>query len=213
MRVGSDSITWEGVIGQDGVDNCNDLLLLQTCAEGGLLIINTIFQLPTHNKTSWMHPCSKHWHLTEYVIIRKRDRQDVQGTRAMCGAKCWTDHCLIIFKINIDIQPKRCPQGMKTPKYLNINKLKVSCIKQSLTDTLEECLDTTTLDNQDVESSRAALCETVYNTAIECLGPTARKHKDWFDKNSTEIIQLLGDKFCAYRAHLDDLKSTAKKMY
>ena len=50
---------------------------------------------------------------------------------------------------------------MKTPKCLNVNKLKLSCIKQSLTDTLEECLDATTLDNQDVESAQAALCETV----------------------------------------------------
>ena len=45
VRVGSDSTTWEGVIGQYGAGNCNSngLLLLQTCAEHGLLITNTIF--------------------------------------------------------------------------------------------------------------------------------------------------------------------------
>ena len=113
-KAGSDSITWEGVIGQYGVGNCNSngLLLLQTCAEHGLLITNTVFCLPTQNRTSWMPPCSKHWHLIDYVIIRKRDRQDVQVTRAMCGAECWTDHCLIISKLSLCIQPKRCPQGM-----------------------------------------------------------------------------------------------------
>ena len=191
-RVGSDSTTWEGVIGQYGVGNCNSngLLLLQTCAEHGLLITNTVFCLPTHNRTSWMHPHSKHWHLIDYVIIRKRNRQDVQVTRAMCGAKCWTDHCLIISKLNLCIQPKRHPQGMKTPKCLNVNKLKLSCIKQFLTNTLKECLDATMLDNQDVESAWAVLHETMYNTAMECLGPTTRKHKDWFDENSTEIMQL-----------------------
>ena len=62
-----------------------------------------------------------------------------------------------------------------------------------------------------MESAWAAFGETVYNTAMECLGPTTRKHKDWFDENSTEIIQLLEDKCHAYRAHLDDQKSTAKK--
>ena len=67
------------------------------------------------------------------------------------------------------------------------------------------------LDNQDVESAWAALHETVYNTAMGCLGPTTRKHKDWFDENSTEIMQLLQDKHHAYRVHLDDPKSTAKK--
>ena len=157
-----------------------------------------------------MHPHSKHWHLIDYVIIRKRDRQDMWVTRAMCSAECWTDHCLIISKLNLCIQPKRHQQGMKTPKCLNINKLKLSCIKQSLTNTLEECLDASMLDNWDVESAWTALYETVYDTAMECLGSTTRKHKDWFDENSTEIMQLLEDKCCAYRAHLDDLKSTEK---
>ena len=190
VRVGSGSTTWEGVIGQYGVGNCNSngLLLLQTYTEHGLLITNTIFCLPTHNRTSWMHPCSKHWHLIDYVIIRKRDRLDMWVTRAMCGANCWIDHCLIISKLNLCIQLKRHPQDMKTPKCLNVNKLKLSCIKQFLTNTLEECLDAATLDKQDVESAWAALCETVYNTAVECLGPTTRKHKDWFDENSTEIM-------------------------
>ena len=61
-RVGSDSTTWEREIRQYGVGNCNSngLLLLQTHAEHGLLLTNTVFCLPTHNRTSWMHPCSKH---------------------------------------------------------------------------------------------------------------------------------------------------------
>ena len=37
--------------------------------------------LPSSNKTSWMHPRSKHCHLTDYVIIRRKDRQDVKVTR------------------------------------------------------------------------------------------------------------------------------------
>ena len=189
-RVGSDSTTWEGVIGQYGVGNCNSngLLLFQTCTEHGLLITNTVFHLPTHNRTSWMHLHSKHWHLIDYVIIRKKDRQDMWVTRYMCGTECWTDHHLIISKLNLHIQPRRHPQGMKTPKHLNVNKLKLSCIKQSLTNTLEECLDVTTLDNQDVESAWAVLCETVYNTAMESPGPTIRKHKDSFDENRTNTV-------------------------
>ena len=61
-RVGTDHQTWEGVIGIEGVGKCNHngLLLLKKCAEHELLITNTVFRLPTHNKTSWMHPCSKH---------------------------------------------------------------------------------------------------------------------------------------------------------
>ena len=71
-RVGIDHQTWEGVIGTEGIGVCNSngLRLLKKCAEQELLITNTVFRLPTCNKMSWMHPRSKHWHLTDYIIVR-----------------------------------------------------------------------------------------------------------------------------------------------
>ena len=70
-RVGTDNQTWERVIGTEGVRKCNSngLLLLKKCAEHYLLITNTVVRLPTRNKTSWMHPCSKHWLTIDYVIV------------------------------------------------------------------------------------------------------------------------------------------------
>lgn len=56
----------------------------------------TVFHLHQH-KTSRMHPCSKHWHLLDYVILRQRDRWDV---RTMYGDECWTDQILLISKMN-----------------------------------------------------------------------------------------------------------------
>lgn len=60
-RVGSDSLSWEGVITKHGLGQCNSngCLLFQTCAEHELLFTNTVFHLPTLNKISWLHPCSK----------------------------------------------------------------------------------------------------------------------------------------------------------
>ena len=125
MRVGCDSVSWEGVIGKHGVGNCNSnsLLLLQTCLEHGLLITNTVSNLPTRNRTTWVHPRSKHWHLIDYVIMRMRDRQDVRVTKTMCGAECWTDHRLVVSKPKLRVQPKRRPQDVKAPKRLNTSKL------------------------------------------------------------------------------------------
>ena len=81
-RIGTDHQTLEGVIGSEGVGKCNinRLLHLRKCAEHDLLITNTVFKLPNRNKTSWIHPRSKHWHLIDYVIVRRTDRQDVRVT-------------------------------------------------------------------------------------------------------------------------------------
>lgn len=107
-RVGTDYQAWQNAIGKHGVGKCNSngLLLLRLCASHDLAITNTMFRLPTRNKTSWMHPRSRHWHLIDYVITRAKDRRDVRLTKAMCSADCWTDHHLIISRLNFFIQPK-----------------------------------------------------------------------------------------------------------
>ena len=115
--------SWEGMV----IGNCNSngLLLLETSVAHGLLFTNSIFHLPNCNKTSWMHPCSKHWHLIDYVIVRQRDRQDVRVTKTMCVTECWTDHRLLICNMNIRIQPSRRPQSIKVPKRLDILQAQV----------------------------------------------------------------------------------------
>ena len=82
---------------------------------------------------------------------------------------------------------------------------------QSFADTLEQRLDSCVLEGHYVETAWAAFRETVYDTAKECLGPTIRKHKDWFDENYTDIKQLQEEKHRARRAHLDHPKSASKK--
>ena len=125
MPEGTDHQTWEGVIGSEGVGKrSSNGLLLRKCAEHELLFTNTVFCLPTRRKTTWMHPRSKHWHLIDYVIVRRKDRQDVRVTKTMCGADCWTDHWLVVSKLNLRIQPVRRPQGKKVPKKLDVSKLK-----------------------------------------------------------------------------------------
>ena len=89
-RVGRNHDIWHGVIGHHGVGNMNSsgLGLLYLCSELGLAITNTFFQLREMHNNSWMHPRSKHWHLIDYVIVRRRDMNEVQITRAMREGEC-----------------------------------------------------------------------------------------------------------------------------
>ncbi|VDL89070.1 unnamed protein product [Schistocephalus solidus] len=100
-----------------GLVSCNDngLLLLRTYAEHRILMANTFFRLSTREKATWMHPQSRRWNLLDYVLIRRRDRQDVLVTKAIRDADGWTDHRLVISQMRLRIQPRRRPQGKRSP--------------------------------------------------------------------------------------------------
>ena len=212
-RVGTDYITWDGVLGRNGVGNSNSngAHLLRTCAEHRLLITNTVFRLPLRNRTSWMHPRSKHWHLIDYIITRTRDRQDVRVTKAMCGAECWTDHRLIMCKLNLRIQPPRRPQGKKPLKRLDTNKLQCESIKHQLCSDLDSRLNDLSFTSTDIDENWATFRDLVYETSMEHLGPTLKKHQDWFDEHNKEIQALLDKKHQRFRAYQKDTSSQSNK--
>ena len=96
-RVGKDFTTYEGVIGKHGKGNkiSNGDLLLNFCTQKELCITNTFFCQPDKNYFTWKHPRSKHWHLLDYVIIRRTSLSEVMCTKAMRGAECSTDHYMV----------------------------------------------------------------------------------------------------------------------
>ena len=83
--------------------NNNGLLLLETCNAHDFLISNTVFRLFTRNKTSWMHPPSKHWHLLDYVTVWQRDRQNVWVTKTMWWSR------LLDQPLSVDLEAKMNP--------------------------------------------------------------------------------------------------------
>ena len=151
----------------------------------------TVFRLPTRNKTSWMHPRSKHCHLIDYVIVRRKDRQDVRVTKTMCGADCWTDHRLVVSKLNLRIQPARRPQGKEVPKRLDVSKLKQDSKRQAFINDICSWLDAMELRSDDPEENWTVIRDTVHSSAMDSLEPVSRKHQDWFDENDKEIQDSL----------------------
>ena len=212
-RVGTDHQTWEGVIGSEGVGKCNSngLLLLRKCDRHELLITNTVFRLPTRRKTTWMHPGSKHWHLIDYVMVQRKDRQDVRVTKTVCGADCWADHRLVVSNLNLRIQPVRRSQGKKMPKKLDVSKLKQDSKRQAFVIDLCSRLDALEHSTEDEDESWTVFRNTVYSSAMDSLGSVSRKHQDWFDENDKEIQGLLEEKHQKHKAYFRNTSSVSSK--
>ena len=157
-----------------------------------------------------MHPRSKHWHLIDYIITRRRDIKNIKVTRAMRGADCWTDHVLLRCKASFQIAGRHRKQPSNVMKKLDVKKLNSPEMQQELSDALSNNLQQLQSDGSDPEAEWSAFKDTVYTTAKEVLGHPHRKHQDWFDENDQEILDLLARKRAAHSAWLSDKTSASK---
>ncbi|BHF66351.1 hypothetical protein SprV_0200936700 [Sparganum proliferum] len=67
--------------------------------------------------TVWMHPRWRRWHPLCYVLVRRRVRQDVLVTKAVCDTYDWMDHRVGISEMSLRLQSHRGPQGKRTPDH------------------------------------------------------------------------------------------------
>ena len=132
-------------------------------------------------------------------------------TKTMCGADCWTDHRLVVSKLNLRIQPARRPQGKKAPKRLDVSKLNKDSMRQDFLTDICNQLDAMNLSSEDPEENWTVFHKTVLSSAASTLGHPSRKHQDWFDENDDEIQRLLEEKHRLLKAHQDDTSSVSKK--
>ena len=103
----------------------------------------------------------------------------------MCGADCWTDHRLVVSKLNLRIQPVRRPQGKKVPKKLDVSKLKQDSKRQAFVNDLCSRLDSLEHSSEDVDESWTVFSRDQYlaNTKIGLMRMT-KKFRDSLKKNT-----------------------------
>lgn len=218
-RVGQDAELWPGVIGRQGMGkmNKNGLRLLTFCAENRFAITNTFFQMKNRYKATWLHPRSKHGHQIDFIIVKRQDLKDVRVTKVKRGAECWTDHHLLLSKMNVIIRPKSRQQST-TNKRLNCATLNDNAKKEDLQERLARELENCTIEHgpksqEDIDSFWGEFVNCVHQTALECLGTIRKRNRDWFDESNQEIIQLLAQKNKAHDAYLANPSSTPLKTH
>ena len=137
-------------------------------------------------------------------------------TKAMRDADCWTDHCLIISKLDLHIQPKRGPQGQKVTNRVNVTKLKNTETVNDLQSAMNRKLSNLPTPSNDIEEVLASFTDTVHSTALEVLGPTTRNHKDWLDESmycwrkSADYFESTGTTPPAQRSRLSSSTCAAR---
>ena len=132
-------------------------------------------------------------------------------TKTMCGADCWTDHGLVVSKLNLRIQPVLRPQGKKVPKKLDVSKLKQDSKRQAFVNDLCSRLDALGHSSEDVDECWTVFRDTVHSSTMDFLGPVSRKHQDWFDKNDKEIQNSLKRNTKTQTAYLRNTSSVSSK--
>ncbi|VDM05313.1 unnamed protein product [Schistocephalus solidus] len=177
---------------------------MRTCAEHRLLLTNPFFCLPTREKATWMHPRSRRWHLLDYIIVRRRDRQDVLVTKPIREADGWTNHRLVISQMKLRLQPRGRPQGKRPSGKLNTLLLNLPVHRFTFSNQIIEKLGNVHApdNNGTVEARWCQLRKVIQSTALEVLPRARRKHQDWFDDNDADISNLLAEKNRIHKAYV-----------
>ena len=95
----------------------------------------------------------------------------------MCGTDCWTDHRLVVSKLNLRIQPARRPQGKESPKRLDVSKLNQYSKRQVFITDICNHLGAVQLILEDPEGNCTIFRNAVHSSAVDTLWHTSSKTK------------------------------------
>ncbi|BHF60847.1 hypothetical protein SprV_0100381600 [Sparganum proliferum] len=142
-------------------------------------------------KTTWVHPRLRHWHLLDYVLVRRRDQRDVLAAKAIMGADGWAAH-------RQDDDPPTATHETST---------------NGLAQRLANLLVTAADEDASVENRWCQLPDTIQSTALAILGRAHRQHQEWFDDNDVAISSLLAEKNRLHKAYANSPTDDSRAVF
>ena len=131
-KIGYDNTGYEDVMGKFGLGDRNERgeRMLKFCQRNQLSITNTYYYHRVQHGHTWTHPDGIHKNCVDYILIDKRWKTSVRGTKVIRGANFNTSHKLLLSNIQHKFTTANEIKHMKT--MYNLEKLKSEDIKSEL---------------------------------------------------------------------------------
>ncbi|KAK0144605.1 Craniofacial development protein 2 [Merluccius polli] len=146
-HVGSDSVTWRGVIGR----NASGVQLLDFCARHRLSITNTMFKHKGVHMCTWHQDTLGRSSMNDFVVVSSNLRPHVLDTQAKRGAELSTDHHLVVSWLRwwgrIPVRPGRPKRIVR----VCWERLAESPVRESFNSHLRESFDHVPGEAGDIE--------------------------------------------------------------
>ena len=105
-----------------------------------------------------MHPRSKHWHLIDYVITRRRDIRDILITRAVRGATAGPTMCCYGAEQLFQLARKHRRQASSEKEKVDVKKLSEPPVQHVLKDALASKLPADKAPQRLPQTTQEQLC-------------------------------------------------------
>ena len=194
-RVGSDSATWPGVVGKYGLQelSANGELLLDWCVKNELGVMGTWFQHKNIHIKTWMHPDRVNGGQIDHVIVRQRDRLDVQDVRVCRGfdiSENTSGHGHYLVMSEVKLKFKKTQSKPKVEKFnhelLQEKKMEFRYNRE----VSAKWLKVKGLELGSAEKEWSGFKDAITSTARDILGTKERqKRAPWISKHSLELAE------------------------
>ena len=196
-KVGSDNISYEEVMGKQGlgVMNDNGEIFADFCSLNDLVIGGTIFPHKDIHKATWVSPDGGTENQIDHICISRKLRRSLQDVRVFRGADIGSDHHLVIATFQLKL--KRYSRNPTTKRF----KFQINLLQgNKITDfgiTLKNRFQPLEHLDEDMEAYWSQVKDSFIPTCKEVLGKKDHKHKDWINQESLNRLSERREKKAA----------------